>query len=56
MGMGDGRAGLIARTKVGGSGVPGLSLGGGSGARLGVVRKRRLSRLSLPRGGRRGGW
>lgn len=31
-----------------------MSLSGGSGERLVVVRKRRLSRLSFPRGGRRG--
>lgn len=33
-----------------------MSLGGGSGERLVVVRKRRLSRLPFPRGGRRGEW
>lgn len=52
--MFDGRAGLISRTKVGCGGVQSVSLGGGSGERLVVVRKRRLSRLSFPRGGRRG--
>jgi len=45
------RLGFVAR--IGGSGVRGVgSLGGGFGERL--VRNRRLSRLSLPRRGRRG--
>lgn len=52
--MCDGRAGLIPRTNVGCSGVPSASLGGGSSKSLVVVRKCRLSRLSFPRGGRRG--